>query len=79
MRQRACVLACASVDSVDAAASMHYVRCVRPNGLKRPNVVEAGEVLSQLRCSGVLESLKIRKAGFPMRLPFEDLVNRFKW
>ena len=61
------------------AASMHYVRCVRPNALKRPSFVEAAEVLSQLRCSGVLESLKIRKAGFPMRLTFEDVFTRFKW
>jgi len=33
--------------------------------------------MDQLRLSGVMEAVKIRKAGFPVRLPMEDFVKRY--
>ena len=59
-------------------AKPHYIRCIKPNSLKVPNEFEPGNVTRQLRSSGVLEALKIRKAGFPVRMDFELFVARFR-
>jgi myosin-5 len=37
----------------------HYVRCIKPNPQKRPSLFEKPNVLHQLRCGGVLESVCI--------------------
>jgi myosin-5 len=36
----------------------HYVRCIKPNNLNKPNIFEATNVLHQLRCGGVLEAVR---------------------
>ena len=53
------------------ATSPHYVRCIKPNALKRPNVFERPMVMDQLLYAGVLETVRIRQQGFPVR---EDYV-----
>jgi myosin heavy subunit len=35
-------------------------------------------VLNQLRYSGMLETVKIRRAGFPVRREFHDFLFRYK-
>ena len=38
-------------------------RCIRPNELKSPNQFQPDKVLVQLRYTGVLETIRIRKEG----------------
>lgn len=45
--------------------------------MKKTNFAEKVEVERQLRCSGMLETVKIRKAGFPVRYHFEEFYNKF--
>ncbi|MEQ2222173.1 Unconventional myosin-XV [Ilyodon furcidens] len=47
-----------------------FVRCIKPNNMKRPVVFEDELVSSQLRHSGVLETIRIRREGYPVRMPF---------
>lgn len=56
----------------------HYVRCIKPNGERRPHTFEAPSVIRQLRCSGVTETVRARRAGWPVSHAFEDFVNRYK-
>jgi myosin heavy subunit len=56
----------------------HFVRCIKPNDLQQPVILEAAKVQFQLRCNGLLEVCKIRQVGYPVRLPFPDFVARFK-
>ena len=60
------------------ATNSHFVRCVNPNKLKQPNAFNGGHVLHQLRCSGMMEALRLMHAGFPTRCPYEDLYDRYK-
>lgn len=56
----------------------HYVRCVKPNNDKVPEKFDSELVLSQLRYSGMLETIRIRKLGYPVRFSFKDFIWRFK-
>ncbi|KAK4854336.1 hypothetical protein QYF36_022466 [Acer negundo] len=55
----------------------HYVRCVKPNSLNRPQKFENLSILHQLRCGGVLEAVRISLAGYPTRRIYSEFVDRF--
>lgn len=44
--------------------------------LQKPNQFNPDVVLNQLRYSGMLETVKIRRAGFPVRRTFKDFYSR---
>ena len=41
----------------------HHVKCIKPNNMKQPGGFMAAMVLTQLRYSGVLEVVRIRREG----------------
>ncbi|XP_032355467.1 unconventional myosin-X isoform X2 [Etheostoma spectabile] len=55
-----------------------FIRCIKPNMEKNPSVFDPEVVLNQLRYSGMLETVKIRRAGFPVRRTFKDFISRYK-
>uniref|UniRef100_A0A8C3G4G8 Myosin X n=1 Tax=Cyclopterus lumpus TaxID=8103 RepID=A0A8C3G4G8_CYCLU len=54
-----------------------FIRCIKPNKHKMPDQFDQTLVLNQLRYSGMLETVKIRRTGFPVRRPFQDFCSRF--
>ena len=59
------------------ATHPHYVRCIKPNSLKIPSTFDADMVLAQLRYAGMLETIRIRRLGYPIRYPFNDFFRRY--
>ncbi|XP_034449270.1 unconventional myosin-XV isoform X4 [Hippoglossus hippoglossus] len=55
-----------------------FVRCIKPNNMKLPGVMEDDLVSGQLRHSGVLETIRIRREGYPVRMPFYVFLFRYK-
>ncbi|WMV42143.1 hypothetical protein MTR67_035528 [Solanum verrucosum] len=55
----------------------HYIRCVKPNSLNRPQKFENVSILHQLRCGGVLEAVRISLAGYPTRRTYHEFIDRF--
>ncbi|KAF7241807.1 Unconventional myosin-X [Varanus komodoensis] len=51
-----------------------FIRCIKPNLEKAPDLFSPGVVLKQLRYSGMLETVKVRRAGFPVRRLFQDFL-----
>ncbi|KAG8442508.1 hypothetical protein GDO86_011342 [Hymenochirus boettgeri] len=61
-----------------STANPFFVRCIKPNIHKMPDHFDETVVLNQLSYSGMLETVRIRRAGFPVRRPFHDFYFRYK-
>jgi myosin-15 len=67
-------------DLISAMQQCHpfFVRCIKPNAEKASMTFENKLVLDQLRYSGMLETIRIRRAGFPVRLKFSAFAKRYQ-
>ncbi|KAK4018446.1 putative Myosin-IXa [Daphnia magna] len=59
-------------------ANPFFVRCIKSNRLKGPNQFDEEIVLRQLRYTGMLETVRIRQAGFNVRLTFEEFIHHYR-
>ena len=56
----------------------HYIKCIKPNGIKASMSVSAKLIVDQLRYSGVLEVVRIRREAYPTRLLFNEVHMQFE-
>ncbi|XP_054027080.1 myosin XVB [Dryobates pubescens] len=54
-----------------------FIWCITPNPQKLSNLFDVEHVACQLRHSGILEAIHIRKEGYPVRLPFHSFLARY--
>nr|XP_054586892.1 unconventional myosin-XIX [Nothobranchius furzeri]XP_054586893.1 unconventional myosin-XIX [Nothobranchius furzeri] len=55
----------------------HYTRCIKPNIDCRPLTFKKEEVIMQLEACGIVETIHISAAGFPIRIPFKGFMQRY--
>lgn len=55
----------------------HFVRCVKPNDQLVPSKFDHKRIAEQLRNAGVLEVVRVARAGFPVRLGVHEFVERY--
>ncbi|XP_033833761.1 unconventional myosin-XIX isoform X1 [Periophthalmus magnuspinnatus] len=55
----------------------HYTRCIKPNQDCKPLTFKKEEVIMQLEACGIVETIHISAAGFPVRIPFESFILRY--
>lgn len=55
-----------------------YIRCIKPNDLQSPGVFDNELVLHQIKYLGLMENLRVRRAGFAYRRTYEMFLNRYK-
>jgi myosin-5 len=63
--------------STIGATNVQYVRCLKPNPVKSKDVFTMQMVVEQLRCAGVIEAIRISRAGFPHKISHSDFLERF--
>ncbi|XP_070838558.1 unconventional myosin-XIX [Chaetodon trifascialis] len=55
----------------------HYTRCIKPNPDCKPLTFKKEEVIMQLEACGIVETIHISAAGFPIRIPFKGFMQRY--
>uniref|UniRef100_A0A667Z7P2 Myosin VIIBb n=1 Tax=Myripristis murdjan TaxID=586833 RepID=A0A667Z7P2_9TELE len=70
-----------SLDSLMKALSVcqpFFIRCFKPNDDKQAKVFDRELCMRQLRYSGMMDTVRIRKLGYPIRHTFEEFLRRYR-
>ncbi|XP_045484211.1 unconventional myosin-IXAa isoform X1 [Pieris rapae] len=59
-------------------ANPFFIRCIKSNSDKIPNVFDEETVQRQLRYTGMLETVRIRQAGYNVRLTYEEFIQLYR-
>uniref|UniRef100_A0A670ZMG3 Myosin IG n=1 Tax=Pseudonaja textilis TaxID=8673 RepID=A0A670ZMG3_PSETE len=67
----------ALVDNL-ASKEPYYVRCIKPNEQKSPFLFDEERCRHQVSYLGLLENVRVRRAGFAYRQPYHRFLLRYK-
>ncbi|XP_074856792.1 unconventional myosin-Ib isoform X3 [Carettochelys insculpta] len=56
----------------------NYIRCIKPNDKKAAHSFNEALVCHQVRYLGLLENVRVRRAGYAFRQPYELCLERYK-
>eukprot|EP01126_Amoeba_proteus_P065590 TRINITY_DN935_c0_g1_i7.p1 TRINITY_DN935_c0_g1~~TRINITY_DN935_c0_g1_i7.p1 ORF type:complete len:716 (-),score=138.71 TRINITY_DN935_c0_g1_i7:110-2257(-) len=59
-------------------ANPHYVRCIKPNEVKQPRNVNETRTRHQIKYLGLVENVRVRRAGFAFRREYDRFLLRYK-
>ncbi|CDW55866.1 myosin VIIa [Trichuris trichiura] len=55
-----------------------FVRCIKPNEFKEPMLFNRSLCYDQLLCLGLMDTIHIRKSGYPVRFKFSNFATSYK-
>uniref|UniRef100_A0A8C7G8B8 Myosin IB n=1 Tax=Oncorhynchus kisutch TaxID=8019 RepID=A0A8C7G8B8_ONCKI len=56
----------------------NYIRCIKPNDKKVAHIFTDSLVCHQVRYLGLVENVRVRRAGYAFRQPYESCLERYK-
>nr|XP_006825386.1 PREDICTED: unconventional myosin-Ib-like [Saccoglossus kowalevskii] len=60
------------------AKNPNYIRCIKPNDFKKPDTYDETIIRHQVRYLGLMENVRVRRAGYAFRQPYELCLQRYK-
>ncbi|XP_076356259.1 myosin 95E isoform X4 [Tachypleus tridentatus] len=60
------------------AKQPNYIRCIKPNELKQPMIFEMALVNHQVQYLGLLENVRVKRAGYAFRQDYNIFLQRYK-
>jgi myosin-1 len=61
-----------------ASKEPFYVRCIKPNEIKSSNSINDQRVIHQIGYLGLIENIRVRRAGFAFRQDYRLVISDFK-
>ncbi|XP_008940377.1 PREDICTED: unconventional myosin-Id-like, partial [Merops nubicus] len=62
----------------DLTQEPYYVRCIKPNDKKSPQLFDEERCRHQVEYLGLLENVRVRRAGFAFRQTYGKFLHRYK-
>ncbi|KAM6039862.1 unconventional myosin-IXb isoform 7-T8 [Theristicus caerulescens] len=59
-------------------AEPFFIRCIRSNAEKKEMLFDESLVLQQLRYTGMLETVRIRRSGYSAKYTFQEFIEQFQ-
>ncbi|KAM4739642.1 unconventional myosin-IXb isoform 2-T2 [Anableps anableps] len=59
-------------------AEPFFIRCIRSNAEKKEMYLDEALVLQQLHYTGMLETVRIRRSGYPAKYTFQEFLEQFR-
>uniref|UniRef100_A0A3P8WVG1 Unconventional myosin-Ib n=1 Tax=Cynoglossus semilaevis TaxID=244447 RepID=A0A3P8WVG1_CYNSE len=56
----------------------NYIRCIKPNDKKASHIFTESLVRHQVHYLGLMENVRVRRAGYAFRQPYEPCLERYK-
>lgn len=56
---------------------LHFIRCIKPNDENIPDFYNYTRILQQIRYNGIVEAVRISRAGFPIRFINEEYNKKY--
>lgn len=69
---------CAALVEALMECTPHYVRCLKSNDQKKANRIDDRRLVHQAKYLGLLENIKVRRAGYAYRGEYGRFLDRFK-
>jgi myosin heavy subunit len=60
-------------------SNLHFIRCVKSNNLKAPLCMDDEVVYNQICYLGILDTIKLKKIGYCVKVKYSALDRRFQW
>ena len=60
------------------AKTPHYIRCIKPNDKKQRGLLDDDLVRHQVRYLGLMENIRVRRAGYAFRMEYDRFLERYK-
>lgn len=60
-----------------ASKEPYYVRCIKPNDNKSPIVFDDERIRHQVNYLGLIENVRVRRAGFAYRQRYDRFLRRY--
>merc|ERR1712166_1268006 len=68
----------ASLNDELGKSEIRFVRCLKASNPLTRSEFKSAEILNQLQYTGMLDTLKIMQAGFPMRMSYQVFQETFR-